>query len=79
MTLRLETQHNGRWKQFIPLDVKWNAIMELHDERPISDIVSDLNKTGKIYGKICVGVSGYSPIWMYLTVPKDEIRIRKAN
>ena len=67
----LEILYKDKWCEIQPIQLDY--IYTSIDNRPHEELPD------KVYGKICMGVCGYKPIWMYNTVDKKMLRVRKHN
>jgi hypothetical protein len=67
----LEILYKDKWCEFQPIQLDY--MIETIDRRSLDELPD------KVYGKICMGVCGYKPIWMYNTVDKKKLRVRKHN
>ena len=67
----LEILYKNKWCEFQPIQLDY--MIEAIDKRLLEELPD------KVYGKICIGVCGYKPIWMYKTVDKKNVRVRKLN
>ena len=67
----LEILYKNKWCEFQPIQLDY--MIEAIDKRLLEELPD------KVYGKICIGVCGYKPIWIYKTVDKKNVRVRKLN
>lgn len=67
----LEILYKDKWREFQP--IKLDYMIEEIDKRSLEELPD------KVYGRICIGICGYNPMWMYNTVEKINIRVRKQN
>ena len=61
-----------KWVRFFPLQIPVIIVEEL-DNRPLEELPD------MVYGKMCIGVCGHNPVWMYHTLPKTNVRYRETK
>jgi hypothetical protein len=71
--VKLEAYNDKKWCSFYPLITP--VIFE--DEiRNLTKEEFEKEKSSGIYGKACIGVCGYNPVWMYSTFKCEHLRVK---